>query len=42
MEVEREQPELTIPLLDSILESWSKADPDFALAIEARKLRERL
>ena len=42
MYVEREQPELAIPLLDSILESWSGADPDFALAIEARELRERL
>jgi tetratricopeptide (TPR) repeat protein len=42
MYVERKQSELAIPLLDSILESWSGADPDFALANEARELRERL
>ena len=40
--IEREQPELAIPLLDSILESWSGADPDFTLAIQARELRARI
>jgi hypothetical protein len=40
--IERGQSELGIPLLDSILEQWSEADADFALAAEARELRGRI
>jgi eukaryotic-like serine/threonine-protein kinase len=37
--VRRGKAALAVPLLDSVLEAWSNADPDFALANEARALR---